>query len=214
MFLRAKKIIQALIKTTFCRTLTVFHFQCMSIKKQGSTCINMPFKARNLAALEIMSMLKKIKLVIFYLISFAIVAQQKDNVHAVEDLNQSKPVTKYPCCSNTTKISCNLSDAMKKLRELQNNTVVIITNQYNYLWDHQNFTIHNKSNMTLMGYSNKTDEIPIICCKNSSLTFLSISHLYIKNLVFVGCGCGRNTCIHCNYLCFLLTLIKSSCFCN
>ena len=42
--------------------------------------------------------------------------------------------------------------------------------------------------MTLMGYSNKTDEIPIICCKNSSLTFLSIFNLYIKNLVFVGCG--------------------------
>ena len=135
-----------------------------------------------------MSMLKKIKPVIIYLISFAIIAQQKDNVHAVEDLNQSKPVTKYPCCSNTTKISCNLSDAMEKLRELENNTLVIITNQYNYLWDQQNFTIHNKSNMTLMGYSNKTDEIPIICCKNSSLTFLSISNLYIKNLVFVGCG--------------------------
>ena len=71
------------------------------------------------------------------MISFAIVAQQKDNVHVVEDLNQSKPVTKYPCCSNTTKVSCNLSDAMEKLRELQNNTLVIITNQYNYLWDHQ-----------------------------------------------------------------------------
>ena len=100
-------------------------------------------------------------------------------------LTESKApsITYYPCCEPNNTYNCHLSDFTEKLDDLGDNSAVLIENKHNYLHN-QSFTIENKRNVTLTGTGAK----PVICCRKSSLTFRSITNLYIKNLVFVGCG--------------------------
>ena len=98
--------------------------------------------------------------------------------------SRAPSITYYPCCEPNNTYNCHLSDFTEKLHGLGDNSAVLIENKYNYLHNY-NFTIENKRNVTLTGTGL---ERPIICCRTSSLTFQSITKLYIKNLVFVGCG--------------------------